>query len=520
MTQGGIAWFAAHEARLAWRDWRRIGGRGYGMALAILGIVVVLHLIALLIVRPAPDLASHPSTDALITIVGMLVLSWSLMLSQAMESVTRVFYTRGDLELILSSPVATGRLFVVRIVAMAVGLAAMSLVIAAPFINVLVWRAGMRWLAVYPAVLALAVLAVAVAITAVIALFHTIGPKRTRLIAQIIAAFIGAIFAVALQIGAIQSFGTPDRLAFLRSDAVARLAPPPDSALWGIAHAAMGEPVPLAVLSGIALLALGIVVAVFVPRFPRYVRAASGIAHGDNGRGGASLRGSTSAQVLRAKEWALLRRDPWLVSQTLVQILYLLPAAYLLWRGFGGGLDAVTLLVPVLVTASGQFAGGLAWLAISGEDAPDLIASAPISPAQVARAKFEATIGGSLFVFAPFVLGMAAVAPAAALAACAGIVLAAASATAIQYWFRLQAYRGRIRRRQTASRLTTYAEALISVSWAAAAALASASNGLALIPAVAAVLVLALARALAPAGPRNRRPAAPLSRPNPIPSQR
>ena len=160
------------------------------------------------------------------------------------------------------------------------------------------------------------------------------------------------------------------------------------------------------------------------------------------------------------------------MSQTLVQILYLLPAAYLLWRSFASGLDAVTLLVPVLITASGQFSGGLAWLAISGEDAPDLIGTAPVPSSLVLRAKFEATIGGTLMVFSPLLVILLGISPRAEVAAAGGILLAAA----IQYWYRLQAQRGRIRRWQTASRFTTYAEALASVSWAAAAALAMAGG--------------------------------------------
>ena len=55
------------------------------------------------------------------TVTCVLALAWSLMLSQAMESVTRAFYARGDLELILTSPAASERLFAVRIAAMAGG---------------------------------------------------------------------------------------------------------------------------------------------------------------------------------------------------------------------------------------------------------------------------------------------------------------------------------------------------------------------------------------------------------------
>ena len=83
---------------------------------------------------------------------------------------------------------------------------------------------------------------------------------------------------------------------------------------------------------------------------------------------------------MRRKEWTLLLRDPWLMSQTLMQLLYLLPPAFLLWRGFYAG-RRLGVLVPILIVAAGQLGGGLAWLAVSGEDAPDLIASAPVSGA-------------------------------------------------------------------------------------------------------------------------------------------
>ena len=50
----------------------------------------------------------EPDADrgTLVVITGCALLAWSLMMSQAMESVTRAFYARSDLDLILSSPVA------------------------------------------------------------------------------------------------------------------------------------------------------------------------------------------------------------------------------------------------------------------------------------------------------------------------------------------------------------------------------------------------------------------------------
>ena len=156
------------------------------------------------------------------------------------------------------------------------------------------------------------------------------------------------------------------------------------------------------------------------------------------------------------------------------------------------------LLVPVLVMAAGQLAGGLAWLAISGEDAPDLVATAPIPASFVIRAKIEAVTGSVAVVFAPFVLAMALASPRDALVAAAGIVVATISATLIQLWFRTQARRKHFRRRQTSSRVATFAEAFSSIAWAATAGLAAAGRWQAAITAVIAVGILFGARAVAP----------------------
>ena len=103
----------------------------------------------------------------------------------------------------------------------------------------------------------------------------------------------------------------------------------------------------------------------------------------------------------------LLRRDPWLVSQTLMQLLYLVPPALMLWRSFSDSSAAIVLITPVIVMAAGQLAGGLAWLTISGEDAADLVATAPLPPSRVIRAKIEVVLIAIGAIFAPLVAALA-----------------------------------------------------------------------------------------------------------------
>jgi ABC-2 type transport system permease protein len=115
------------------------------------------------------------------------------------------------------------------------------------------------------------------------------------------------------------------------------------------------------------------------------------------------------------------------------------------------------------------------------------------------RAKVEAVLGAVGVAVAPLILIVAVVSPETALAAAVGIAAAAASATAIQLWFRSQARRSQFRRRQTSSRMATFAEAISSVLWACAAAFAAQGIwALAAFTGAICALVLAGVRALSP----------------------
>jgi len=74
-------------------------------------------------------------------------------------------------------------------------------------------------------------------------------------------------------------------------------------------------------------------------------------------------------------------------------------------------------------------------------------------------------------IFCPLIAALAFASPFQAAVSAGAVIISAASATAIQLWFRVQARRSQFRRRQTSSRLATFAEAFSSIGWAASAAL-------------------------------------------------
>jgi ABC-2 type transport system permease protein len=450
-----LSWFARHELRLAWREWFAMmtGGRRRRARVAVIGLLffaALLHVPAWAVIGRFANLQLPLEKSSLIVISATIFLAWTLMLSQAIESVTRVFYARADLDLITT----------------------MALLFSTPFIDVLVIGGGPRWLAAFGVVVAMGLSAAAIAIAVTILLFRLIGPARTRFVAQILAAIIGAGFVIALQVAAIISYGTLSRFTILTSGTLAAHAPDIDSIWWWPARATMGDSEALLLLLALGLVLLGCVMAIFSGRFAD--TAIDAAAYGTSSRKRAKerpFRGGSRQQALRRKEFKLLWRDPWLISQTLMQLLYLVPPALLLWRSFADSSAALTLISPVIVMAAGQLAGGLAWLTISGEDAPDLVATAPLTPSGVIRAKIEVVLIAIAVIFSPLVAALVFASPFQAAITAATIIISAASATAIQLWFRIQARRSQFRRRQTSSRLATFAEAFSSIGWAATAAL-------------------------------------------------
>jgi ABC-2 type transport system permease protein len=476
-STAALSWFARHEIRLAWREWlAMMTGRRQRKRGAVIGLIAfaaIMHLPAYAVIGRFANLEAPLDKSTLIVITATILLAWALMLSQAIESVTRVFYARADLDLIMSSPVALANIFSVRIAAIALSVIAMALLLSTPFVDVLVIGGGARWFAAYGVVVAIGLSAAAVAIAVTILLFRLIGPGRTRLVAQILAAIVGAGFVIALQIAAILSYGTLSRFAVLTSDAAAAFAPDADSMVWWPARAALCDGEVLLLLLAGGLLLLGAVMAIFSARFAdTAIRVSAHAAPNQQASRARSFRASSRQQALRRKEFVLLRRDPWLISQTLMQLLYLVPPALMLWRSFSDSSTAIVLITPVIVMAAGQLSGGLAWLTISGEDAADLVATAPLPPSRVIRAKIEVVLIAIGVTFAPLVIALVFASPLQAAVTALGVAIASISATAIQLWFRVQARRSQFRRRQTSSRLATFAEAFSSIGWAATAALA------------------------------------------------
>ncbi|WP_237151678.1 permease [Oryzibacter oryziterrae] len=474
-----FGWFAAHEARLAWREFLFImsGGRkdaSWGRTIWALVFLGLLHWGAWYVLGVYAPFPSEPTPHFLMVLSVSGFFAWTLMLAQALEQVTRVIYARADLDLIMSSPAPMARVLGLRIFISAISTTLMAGMLLIPVIDAMAIVDGPRWLMAYGVLFAGGATAATVSIGVSLMLLKLTGVKRTRTIAQVLAAIIGAGFTIGAQVVGILSMGSSQRMAvFDLLEDEGRL-PALGSLIWWPARAASGELLPLIAVMSLSLALLVAAIGVSARRFGAYAGAFTDAPQGqvvNRRRTIAIFKPRSVAGHLRVKELTLLKRDPWLLSQTLMQILYLIPPALLLWTNTGTSTGVALVLAPVLTMAAGQLAGGLAWLTLSGEDAPELIATAPVASGTALRAKVEAVFIAVALPVTPLLLGFALVAPLSALTTLVFIALATGGATVIQFLFRKSAKRSHFRRRQTASRIATFTEAFGSIGWAGAAAL-------------------------------------------------
>jgi ABC-2 type transport system permease protein len=488
---GSTHWLLAHEARLGWRS--LIGGRRSRARLVVLGVVGAAFAlggvpIALLLRDVAIPISPLPILAAL---AGSLVV-FTLMLSQTLAGGIEALYTRGDLDLVFSSPLNPRRILTVRFAALA-GSAFLAFgLLVTPAMIPLALFGHWRWLGLYGLLAALALAASGVGLALSVALFALIGPRRTRAIAQILAAIIGAAFFLSTQLRTLLGARTANLVAQVMTAAADRGLRLPAIASWPL-RAALGEPVPLLAMLGTGAAIFGLVTAWLGRRFAADAAAAQGadvgarrISHKAVG----AFAGGVFAATFR-KEVRLLTRDIALMAQVLLRVLYLLPASFLLIRNAA---DHLALVLPggaaAIAFLSGQVAMSLTWITVSAEESPELLACAPASANEVRNAKLAAGLTPLAALLVLPLAALAAFSPLTALAAALGAAGAAVAAGLLNAWYPSPGKRSEFRRRRSGSLLIGLALSLISLLIGGATALLAIGWPWFLAPALAAAGIL------------------------------
>jgi len=489
--------FVLHDLRLSARALGSMFGSLSPQRLAVLIALVVvgLHVAAyavagwLIGIEDGPD--GRMRLAAILAGGAALVFPW--IISQSIADFSRTLFGRSDLELILSSPVEAHALLAARALSISVGAVASVALLLAPVADVAALRGHPHWLALYPALLAAGLAGTGFAIILSMGLFLATGPRRARLFGQIAATAIGASAVLGAQVVAMLPEGA-------RTTILTALAPPADLAgaqgvLWTPVRAAAGDPQAVLIWTAFGALVFALACGLFGERFARAAIASAGApAHASAAARGTLRFGASASAALRIKERRVVWRDPWLMSQLLLQAAYTTPLAVILWRNGGPTGTVGVAFTPALVVIAAQLAGALSWIALSAEDALDFLTTAPLPRAVIERAKIAAIGQPIALILAAPLAALAFASPWAGLCALLFGAGAIASAALVNLWRQAPSRRGLVLRRHSQSKFVGMMEHLVSILWAVATTTAVIGSWATVVPLAAVVAVLALNR--------------------------
>jgi len=493
---GGFLFLLGHEIRLAFRT-RHDSQRGARLwLLAFLGLVILGVGWAAASVLSKFEPALTP--PVLLAISAGIAFVATLMLGHALISATDAVYTRGDLDLLLSSPFSPWTVMTVRALGVAVQVATTYMVMISGLLVSLAIMGAWKWLALGPALIGLALFATGGGLFVAMALFATIGPRATRVAAQVLGAFVGASIFLAFQSQQLLPREERDDAANELLDRVLQVRAPADSPFFLPARAFLGDADALLVWTVSALIVFAAAAFWFSRRFTS--DAAAILSLGPKKRAfdvrTRPFRGGVMASLVR-KEWRLIARDPVLLSQVLLQLIYMIPLVFVLYRSSGDGemnAGMFGLMGGVVAAISASLAASLAWITVSAEDAPDLVAAAPIDRRSLELGKLAAAVAPAALLAGVAAAGIARVDPMAGLWTILGAVAASISAGLVGVWHQEPGARKDFRRRPKASWTAQLGQSFVTIAWAGATGLAASGlAGLAIIPGVIALgLLLAL----------------------------
>ncbi len=487
---GTTAWLIVHEFRLVWRGLRQTGRarrRGWVLAAVFVTVTLLAGVPLGLVLRD-----SVVTADPVTVVIADAVLAsfLTLMVSASLAGAVEAFYQRGDLDLLLASPIAPRRVLTVRAVVVGVNVFAGSAVLITPLFLPVALLGHPAWLAAYVVLFGMALIATALGLTLSMTLLRVIGPRRTRAAAQVLAAVIGAALFLASQ----ARYLFTDQQVGLAAALIERASRPggalPPSAAWPL-RALLGAPGPIAVLVFVGGLAFAAACTWVGRDFAGGAASAAGAGRAPAKAAGQVRFTANFFVAVIKKELRLLSRDVPLISDVVLKLLYLAPLMFIALRGAASHSNwALPSVVAGMTFMTGQVSGSLAWITLSAEDAPDLIAASPTKSPRVRRAKLAAALLPLMAVLGPALGLLLALSPAAGFAAAGGCAAAALAGGLINDWRQSPSKREDFRRRRSGSFLLGLSESVVCALLAGAAGLAAWPTPLAVLPAILALFAL------------------------------
>jgi ABC-2 type transport system permease protein len=398
-----LPWLLAHELRLSWRERR-------GKRMVAIGVLaLMLTLVTFALVNDAQvDFKQVITADPLppqvlgLAIQGM-ALGFVMAFLQALRASTITLFERGDLDLLVSSPLSSRVIFASRLLGMAVGIfftIGAFVLIPGLIVIALGW---FRLLGLFPTLLALCLLGTSLALLTNLVLMRFFGPGRTRTLASLMV--IPAILLVRY------ANAQPQQLAEL-SQRFPLLAA--DSWLWFPTRAIFSDPLALLMLFGVTTA----VVWLTVETLQGWFMAGTRVGPGTNPTTQAPPGSTTPEQetltfqsglprLVLEKEWRVMRREPDLLPRLALAVVLLVPLVGSVFQPGEPTAESGAMLPGVIVVMAMAVTTALANLSICGEEAPELLQAAPVAAGQLRFLKLLAVLIPTWVVMVPLVVLLA-----------------------------------------------------------------------------------------------------------------
>lgn len=464
---GSSWWLLQHELRMfRFNHGARTKKRGW--FLPLLGIFwLSMHGVAFALLDKLPSLPASMLTLLAMGMTAVLIILGTFMFSSGLKSSVDSLFERGDVDLLLSSPLPSDSIFTVRLGAITISVASVYLFLVSPVVNVGLFIGHAGWLAAYIVIVAWASICCSLSMLLTLLLVRVLGARKTRVVAQVLSAIAGALMFLLAQAQNIFQLYSPEALQSLTARLVtSHGALVPDSVLWAPGRAVMGHGAPLLGLAAVAVALFFFTVHFTHGFFVRGLQQAVSTVRVQKQRVGTRQGqfGRHLLEVVVRKEWKLIARDPHLISQVLLQLLYLLPVGFMVLRAehqTAPGLAAALAMLAAGLTSS------LTWIIVSAEDAPDLLQASPAAARVIRLAKLAAATIPVLLLMALPLLWSLSQRPLTGLLMCFTVVGAIFSAALIGLWQGRPAPRGNFKKRGKANLVGTILELVSSLGWAA-----------------------------------------------------
>lgn len=472
LRPGGVPWFLRHEILLFLYGNGFMNKAGERVRFPKSSIVVwtvvwlALHAFAFFVVYKLGDTNMPPKVMIAMTLALLFV--FTLMLSSSLKGSVDALFERGDMDLLLSSPVSSLSIFTARLLGITLGVAFLFLFFLTPFAHAGLVLGHFRLLSIYPAVLGTSAVAASLSMLLTLGLVRTLGARRTRVVAQVLGALAGAAIFLASQA---QSLMGEARMQALSQWLSEQMAPGallgPASLAWYPTRALLGDAGPLLSVSVLAAASFFLTLRLTHRFFVRGLQEAASTSR--NAARPAkpvqhNFRGKLF-EVTVAKEWRLILRDPQLISQILLQLLYLVPMfAVVFTKPDFAVLPVLSAGLTMLLATLGS---SLAWLTVLAEDAPDLLRSSPANQRTIRLAKLAAAAMPPLILAALPLLWLLATNPVSGALISFPVVASVVTAVLITQWRRRPAPRSNFTRRGMGDWASNILDLVNTVAWAA-----------------------------------------------------